>query len=186
MRLVFMVEERSMKELLEILLPKILPDAIEPPVIIAHNGKSDLAASIPRKLRAWQNKDDKFVIVHDKDSNDCNVLKSELLNLCENDSSKCLVRIVCTELESWYFGDLSAVSAAYKKDFTKLSAKRKYRDPDSIANAKDELYKLIPTYQQISGAKKIAPHMVVGNNSSHSFNVFVSGVKRFSVFEERG
>ena len=65
MRLVFLVEERSMKELLEIVLPKILPGSIVKPQIIAHNGKSDLAASIPKKLKAWQNVDDKFIIVHD-------------------------------------------------------------------------------------------------------------------------
>ena len=78
MRLVFLVEERSMKELLEVLLPKILPDSVDKPLIIAHNGKSDLAASIPKKLRAWQNSDDKFIIVHDQDSNDCKTLKKNL------------------------------------------------------------------------------------------------------------
>lgn len=180
MRLIFMVEERSMKELLETLLPKILPSDMESPLIIAHNGKSDLVASIPKKLRAWQNADDKFIIVHDQDSHDCKILKEELLTLCGDNKDRCLVRIACRELEAWYFGDLTAVSAAYGKDFTKLSVKRKYRDPDSIANAKEEIYKLIPTHQQITGAKRIAPHMDIDNNSSHSFNVFISGVKRLA------
>jgi len=79
MRIIFLVEERSMKELLEILLPKILPDNMANFLIIPHNGKGDLAASIPRKLQAWQNLDDKFVIVHDQDSNDCKKLKEGLL-----------------------------------------------------------------------------------------------------------
>jgi len=178
MRLVFLVEERSMKELLEVLLPQILPDGMDKPLIIAHNGKSDLARSIPIKLRAWQAPDDKFIIVHDQDSNDCKALKGKLLALCGSRRSECLVRIACRELEAWYFGDLMAVSCAYGKDFTKLATKKKYRIPDKIANVKHELRKMIPEHQQISGAKRIAQHMDIEKNTSESFNLFVNGVRR--------
>jgi len=178
MRLVFMVEERSMKELLEIMLPKILPDSFETPLIIPHNGKRDLAKSIPKKLKAWQNPDDRFIIVHDQDSSDCKKLKAELLSLCENSRNIFLIRIVCVELESWYFGDLKAVSLAYGKDYVPLAAKRKYRVPDKLKNAKQELRKIIPAYQPIGGARKISVHMDVDNNISPSFKMFVSGVKK--------
>jgi hypothetical protein len=178
MRLVFMVEERSMKELLEILLPKIVPDGLEVPLIIPHNGKSDLAKSIPRKLRSWQNPNDRFIIVHDQDSSNCMQLKADLLSLCENSRNDCLIRIVCDELESWYFGDLTAVSLAYGKDYTQLAAKRKYRAPDKLKNAKQELRKIIPTYQPIDGARRIAIHMDLDSNTSPSFKVFVSGVRK--------
>ena len=117
MRFVFMVEEPSMKALLEILLPRILPDNVEP-LIISHSGKSDLKKSIPIKLRAWQSLDDKFIILHDQDSNDCMQLKADLLSLCKNSRNQCIVRIVCIELEAWYFGDLKAVSLAYGKDIS--------------------------------------------------------------------
>ena len=178
MRLIFMVEERSMKEFLEIFLPKILSDDINPPIIISHNGKNDLVRSIPVKLRAWQNPDDKFIIVHDKDGNNCKQLKESLLSLCKDSNNDCLVRIVCYELESWYLGDLKAVSLAYGRDYTPLAAKRKYRIPDNLPNAKEEFRKHIPTYQPIAGAKKIAKYMDVERNTSHSFNVFVDGVRR--------
>jgi len=176
MRLVFMVEESSMKELLEILLPNILPVGIEKPLIIPHNGKNDLAKSIPVKLRAWKNPDDKFIIVHDQDSNDCYLLKTELHSLCKNSKNECLIRIVCTELESWYFGDLSAVSNAYGNDYTHLSVKRKYRTPDKIKNAKREFKTIVPTYQPIEGAKKIGGYLNVSNNTSNSFQVFINGI----------
>ena len=178
MRLVFMVEERSMKEMLEGILPKILPEDYERPLIIPHNGKHDLTKSIPIKLRAWQKSNDKFIIVHDQDNNDCIQLKSELISLCDKSRNEHLIRIVCTELESWYFGDLKAVSLAYEKDYTPLAAKRKYRTPDIIKNAKIELRKIIPAYQPIDGAKRISMYMDVNNNTSHSFNVFVNGVKK--------
>jgi len=177
-RLVFMVEERSMKELLEVVLPKILPVGFETPLIIPHNGKSDLAKSIPVKLRAWQNLNDRFIIVHDQDSSDCEMLKTRLQSLCEGSKNDYLIRIVCTELESWYWGDLAAVSRAYGKDYVPLAAKRKYRTPDRLKNAKQELRKIIPAYQPIDGARKIASHMSVDNNTSPSFNIFVSGVRR--------
>ena len=89
-----------------------------------------------------------------------------------------MVRIVCDELESWYFGDLKAVSCAYGKDFTPLAVKRKYRIPDKVANAKEEFNKLIPVHQPINGAKKIAKNMDINNNTSHSFNVFIKGIKK--------
>jgi len=177
MRLVFMVEEPSMKELLSILLPQILPSGIES-LIIPHRGKGDLQKSIPRKLRAWTFAEDRFIIVHDKDNRDCIQLKAELRSLCDGYGREYLIRIVCCELESWYFGDLKAVSNAYGKDYTDLIARKKYREPDKLENAKEVFRKLIVTYQPISGARKIGEYMDVDNNKSHSFNVFVNGVKK--------
>jgi hypothetical protein len=49
-RLVFLLEERSIKVLLEALLPRLFP-ALEI-FCIAHEGKSDLEKSLPRKLKA--------------------------------------------------------------------------------------------------------------------------------------
>jgi uncharacterized protein YktA (UPF0223 family) len=181
MRLVFMVEEPSMKEVLEVLLPKILPDGMEKPLIIEHRGKGDLEESVPRKLKAWQKSDDKFIIVRDQDSqDDCKKLKEKLLVLCKDSPNEYMVRIVCRELEAWYFGDLAAVSQAYQKDLVKLSLRRKYREPDRIENAKEEIRKLLPTHQQVSGAKLIAQHMNVNQNTSPSFNAFINGVKKMA------
>jgi hypothetical protein len=53
-----------------------------------------------------------------------------------------------------------------------------FRNPDAISNAKQELKKLVPTYQPINGSNAIAQFMDITKNSSHSFNVFVSGVKK--------
>lgn len=53
MTLVFLLEEASMKTVLDIILPKILPESVFFRTI-AHSGKSDLEASIPHKLKAWR------------------------------------------------------------------------------------------------------------------------------------
>jgi len=166
-----------MKEVLTIILPKIIPLTFTFQCI-PHNGKSALKKSIPIKTKGWREPNVQFIIVHDKNSSDCKKLKEELYNLI--DSSKrtnTLVRIVCTELESWFLGDLNAVEKGYNTNLSAYKAKALFRNPDIILNAKQELRKLIPTYQPISGSNTISQFMDITKNNSHSFNVFVSGVK---------
>ena len=55
-RLEFLVEERSMAEVLKVLLPRILPASWvldENYFIRPHEGKSDLKRSIPKKLKGF-------------------------------------------------------------------------------------------------------------------------------------
>lgn len=180
--LVFMLEEVSMEVCLNQILPKILPNDVTFQVI-PHEGKQDLEKSIPRKLRAWNNYEGmeyKFIILRDKDGGDCISLKNNLVQLCSNAGRPdSLVRIVCNELESWFLGDLNAVEKGIGiKNISAMQKKRKFRNPDDLTNACDELKKLCGTYQKIGGAKKISPYLDLENNSSHSFNVFISGVKK--------
>lgn len=183
MTLIFLLEEASMKAVLDVILPKILPESVAFRTI-PHSGKSDLEASIPHKLKAWRQPDTKFVIVRDQDSGDCVQVKAALQKLTEPYSRPVLIRIACRELEAWYFGDLKAVSQAYGSDISGLSRKSKYRNPDAIGNPKEELQKLFPKHQQIDGARRIAVHMDIDHNSSTSFNIFVSGVRRFAALAE--
>lgn len=180
MTLIFLLEERSMKEVLDIILPKILPETVTFRTI-PHSGKSDLQESIPRKLKAWRQPDTKFVIVRDQDSGDCIQIKEFLKELTEPYGREVLIRIACRELEAWYFGDLKAVSKAYGLDVTALSNKKQFRNPDEIGNPKQELRKIFPKHQQLDGARRIAAHMDVDKNSSISFQVFVEGVRRLCV-----
>ena len=138
MKLIFMLEEPSMKVLLDGILPRILPEGVDFQTI-PHADKRDLELSLPRKLRAWNEPDVAFVVVHDQDSNDCMKLKRDLQSLCEESGLRVLIRIACRELEAWYWGDLAAVSEAYGVDLRRLAEKRKYRNPDSIDHPKKEL-----------------------------------------------
>lgn len=177
MKLIFLVEEKSMMTLLSGILPRIVPNDISFQ-IIPHEGKSDLEKSIPVKLRAWNEPNVKFVIVQDQDANDCKELKKKLVDLAKPYGRTFLVRIACHELESWYFGDIKAIEQAYNLDWSKIRHKARYRVPDKIVFPKKALKELIPSHSQILGARKIAPYMDISNNTSHSFNVFVSGVQR--------
>jgi hypothetical protein len=176
-KLVFLLEERSMKEALDVILPHIIPNNISF-ICIPYNGKGDLQNSIAHKMLSWKEPDVHFVIVHDKDSSDCIELKSQLKELSvKGKRPDTLVRIVCSELESWFLGDLNAVEKGFAVDLSKNRNKTIYQNPDALANAKEELKKLIPTYQQISGSQSISKYMTIGENKSKSFQVFISGVK---------
>ncbi len=183
LHLVFMLEEESAKHFLEELLPKILPPGVYFQCI-PHQGKSDLQKSIPRKLQAWQKPNSFFVILHDLDSNkDCVALKDKLRELCPQPRRHTtLIRIVCQELESWYFGDLKAVQTVFPKFKADRYERRGiYRVPDGIVNPGEELKnifkKLRIAFNKNSMAKDISKHMDINNNTSTSFNHTITGVR---------
>lgn len=173
--ILFLLEEPSMEALLEEILPQILDEDFR---LISHEGKGDLIKSLPIKLKAWNIPNTKFVVVHDQDNNDCKVLKKSIRDVCNQYNREVVIRIVCRELEAWYFGDLVAVEKAFNKDLSKLKNSKKYNDPDAISDPKAILKKYIPELTQIDGAKRISKHMDIKENKSHSFNVFVEGVKK--------
>jgi hypothetical protein len=184
-RIIFLLEEPSMKKLLEGLLPRLFPGWIEHEhfLCIPHQGKSDLDTSIPRKLAAWQVPYDRFVIVRDNDNADCMVLKSRFLAMCAaNGRSDTLVRLVCQELEGWYLGDLSALAFAFNspKLNTPRNAKR-FFVPDERQKPSIEVARLIPEFQKGNGARLMGNHLNIENiNKSKSFQVFISGVQRMA------
>ena len=179
--LVVFVEEESAKELLMRILPCLVPEGTQIRVI-AFEGKSDLESQLARKLRNWQNPSARFVVLRDQDSGNCIEVKERLKELCRSaGKSEALVRIACHELESWYLGDLEAVGKGLSlPGITRSSDKAKFRDPDRLNNASQELKTLTRgIYQKISGSRRIAPHMdLAGRNRSTSFNIFCSGVRR--------
>lgn len=176
-RIVFLLEEASLKALLLELLPRLMPDLEF--LCVTHEGKNDLEKSIPRKLRAWKTPEDHFVVVRDNDRGDCLALKARLREICEEaGKDDVLIRIACQELEAWYLGDLQAVGEAFQKPgLPALAAKARYRDPDQIAEPSAEIARLVPEFQKVSGARRIGPHLSPERNRSHSFRVFLSGLR---------
>ena len=176
--LVFLVEEPSMAAVLETWLPTFFPELNF--MCLPHEGKSDLRKSIPRKLRAWQQPNVKFVVLMDNDGRDCRGLKRELLDLCfQSGRPDTLIRIVCQELEAWYLGDPSALAEAFgRQDLVTTLASKKFRDPDSVTKPSLELTSRIPEFQKIKGAKLIAEHLLIQRNTSTSFGAFVTGIEQ--------
>lgn len=177
-RIVFLLEEYSMKVLLDGLLPRLFP--VLQFLCVPHEGKQDLAKSIPRKLRAWREPGVAFVVVRDNDGGDCRNLKRSLLALCREGRRKdCLVRIPCQEVEAWYIGDTDALAAAFgDPKLASIGAKERFRVPDDVAKPSRALAELVPAFQKVSGARAMAAHMARERNTSRSFQVFTAGVER--------
>lgn len=177
-RIVLLVEEYSIKMLLDALLPRIHPGLEF--LCVPHEGKQDLEKSIPRKLRAWREPGVRFIVVRDNDGMDCHVLKTRLKELCTSGGrDDVIVRIVCQELEAWYLGDFEAVGAAFENpSLVEFEKKSRFRDPDTVVQPSLELLKLVPEYQKVSGARRMAAHMIAERNRSHSFKVFLAAVQR--------
>ena len=181
MHLVFLVEESSMADTLDIFLPRFLPDTITFQTV-PHEGKQDLEKSLPRKLRGWVTPGVFFIVMRDNDGADCIVVKDRLTRSCKDAGREdTLVRLVCQELEAWFLGDLEAVEKAFGKTGLreKYQSKKRFRDPDATISPSEELTKICGSSSKRSRAKLIAEHLSIQAdvNKSYSFSVFLSGVQ---------
>jgi len=180
--LVFLLEERSSKALLESLLPRCLSTEIRFR-LVPFEGKQDLERQLERRIRAYQNPHARFIVLRDQDSHpDCKKLKKSLSDYCKKSGrvQHCLVRIACQELETFYLADLGAVEKALMLD--KLAAQqntRKFRDPDRLGNPSRELRSLTKNrYEKVAGSREIGKQLDLENHRSPSFRNLIAGIRR--------
>ena len=178
MKLVFLVEERSMADLLEHLLPRLVPGI--PFQCIPHEGKRDLAKSVPRKLRAWREPGVRFVVMRDQNGADCRQVKAQLVKLCQRAGRDDVrVRVVCRELEAWYIGEPEALLRAFPHAGERVRRelrRRRFRNPDEVVNPSAAVAQLVPDFQKRRGARRMA-QFLSRDNRSRSFQVFIEGVE---------
>ena len=177
-QIVFLLEERSMAALLNGLLPRVFPGISFR--CVPHEGKQDLERSIPRKLKAWRVPGVRFVVVRDKDAGECQVLKDRLQRLCAAAGREdTLVRIACQELEAWYLGEPDALADVFANDRLRaIGRKARFRDPDAVEQPARALQRLVPEFQKVSGARRMAKHLTREANRSRSFQVMLRGIEK--------
>lgn len=180
--LVFLLEEESAKNMLEGIVPRLVPEGVHVQYM-TFSGKQDLEKQMERKIRLWMEPDSRFIILRDQDSGDCTAIRTRLLELAKKTGKAdvCLVRIACHELESFFLGDLAAVAQGLNLPALAGRQNRNpYRRPDSIANAAEELKKLTGNrYGKRAGSRAIGPCLSLdGSNRSHSFGVLVEAIYR--------
>lgn len=194
LHLEFLVEESSLKEALNHLLPKILGDKMTFK-IHPFRGKDDLLKKLPDRLKgykAWMPENYKIIVLIDEDRQDCKELKQKLEKIALdtglvtksskifNQNYSVINRIVIEELEACFFGDPEAIHQAYPKISSTLGEKAKYRHSDSITGGTWEaLEKELQTVGYYAGglskneaARNIAAYMQPERNTSPSFKVF--------------
>lgn len=178
-RLVFLLEEHSAKDLLEGLLPRLLPKDTAVYYLV-FEGKQDLERQLVGKLRGWRLPDSAFVVLRDQDAAACRVVRERLTNLvAESARQPTLVRVACRELESWVVGDWRAVAQAFDRpNLIAQSSKEAYRNPDQLVRPVESLRKFIPEYQKRDEARRIGVLLDPKRNQSRSFLTFCSGVQK--------
>ncbi len=199
MHVEFLVEEPSAEAALIELLPRLFGAGVACR-IHPHQGKKDLLANLPGKLRGyskWLPPDWRIVVLVDLDQDGCKDLKSTLeqiaseANLLTKTAAKqrnefqLLNRIAIEELEAWFFGDVPAICAAYDGVPQTLAAKTAYRDPDGIRGGTWERLEHVLRkaghfkggLEKITAAREIAKQMDPARNRSRSFAAFRDGLR---------
>lgn len=183
--LVFLLEEESARNMLIPVVQQLVPQEIQVQ-FITFSGKQDLERQLVHKLRFWCDSGSRFIILRDKDSGDCGIIKQRLLELARESGKgdACCVRIACHELESFFLGDLAAVAQGLNVPaVANMQRKQKFRTPDALANAAEELMKITGgKYSKLAGSRAISPHLKLdGSNRSHSFGVLLEAIRRQAV-----
>ncbi len=202
MHIEFFLEEPSCEAAIQNIAPRILPagDSFN---IHPHQGKSDLLAKLPDRLRGyryWLPQDWCIVVLLDADDQNCEELKADLEQYARTaglitparrrPGSRIQVvnRIAVEELEAWFFGDVEALRAAYPRVSATLAKKARYRDPDAITGGTCEaLERELQRHgyfpgglRKITAAREISHQMDPARNRSRSFQVFREGLLQLS------
>ncbi len=189
----FLVEERSMEAFLRPWLKRVLPEECSFE-IYSYQGKDAMLRKIGDRLRGyadWMPEEYRIVLIADCDNDDCYHLQSTLEGIVMNvglrsrragqgSDWQIVTRIAIEELEAWYFGDWSAVRAAYPSVPSNVPNQTKYRNPDAITGGTWEAFERIlqkhgyfkQGLAKVEAATAIGKHFDPCINSSHSFRVF--------------
>lgn len=165
-----------MKALLDGLLPRLFPSLRF--LCLSHEGSDDLERSIQRKLQVWREPGVRFAVVRDNDRGDCEARKQRLRDLCgAAGRDDTLVRIVCQELEAWYLGEPDALAEAFQRESLRgVQRRARYRDSDAVPHPARAVARLVPAFQKVSGARRMARHLSRQRNRSTSFHAFMRGI----------
>lgn len=177
--LVFLLEEPSARELLEGLIPRLIPEGWAC-LYLVFEAKQDLEKRMERKLRGWLKPQTIFVVLRDQDSGDCLAVKRGLVERCQRAGKPgSLARVACRDLEAWIAGGLGEFAEEFScPQARKQRNKRRFVDPDNLVAPVDELRKLYPGYQKLDGARRMGKRLNPANNRSRSFKVFCDGLER--------
>jgi hypothetical protein len=202
MHIEFLVEEPSAEALLRGLVPRIVGRETSFEIHV-HQGKKDLFAKLPRRLRGyrqWLPADWRIIVLVDEDRQDCRAVKRRMedaargARLATPASGKpgALVqvcnRVAIEELEAWYFGDVDALVKAFPSVSRNLAQQAKYRNPDAIGGGTWEALQRVlqkagyylAGLNKIDLARTLSPHMDPDRNRSRSFRLLRDTLRRLA------
>ncbi len=178
------------------LLPRLLPSTVTF-AIHAFQGKHHLLKKLAQRLQGyatWLPHNWRIVVIVDRDHDDCRELKNRLEQIAANagirtrsQSPTCwqlVNRIAIVELEAWYFGEWDAVRRAFPGVGKHVPRRRRFRNPDAIANAWEAFERILQRYGYFKGglpkiqvAKEIGQHFDPTRCRSQSFICFHNALR---------
>ena len=179
-----------MEAFLQGLLPRFLPPGctfeIHP-----FQCKQDILDKLQTRLlgyRYWLPANWRLIVLVDQDDDDCRELKTELeqtaagagllsRTAATGEPWQVANRVVVEELEAWYFGDWSAVLAAYPRVRPTVPRQARYRDPDAIVGGTWEAFERVlqrhgyfrTGLRKVEAARAVAAHFDPARSRSQSF-----------------
>lgn len=192
----FLLEEETSEKILDNLMPKIITGE-HTYRCIRFQGKIDLLKNLSTELRGyskWITDDYRFVVLLDRDRDNCIALKNSLNKIAADaglitkssarqNTFQVLNRIAIEEIEAWFFGDANAMRMAYPKLSGNFESKALYRNPDNIKNTWETMERLLQRsgyfktgLRKTEAAFQISQYMQPLNNRSKSFQVFWEGI----------
>jgi uncharacterized protein DUF4276 len=177
-----LVEEPSAARALDILLPRLVPEAAFE--IREFPGKAALSKALPARFAGyavrmrWEPLKVAVLVEH--------AAKAGLTTRATGGVAfQLLNRIVGEELEAWSLGDAEALNRAYPKVPTSVANQAGYCDPDAIKGGAWEAPEAVLVrhgyhrsgLRKMRAAAEIAQHTNVESNRSKSFQVFRDGVR---------
>lgn len=176
--LIFLVEEASMRNFIEGARSRLpIPEDTEISYRVAA-GIQNLRPLVEVNLRKSWPPGTRFVVLCDKDKADCHRRKSDILDWIPlHRRDEVLVRIVCYELESWYFGDHETLSFKFPR-FARERRRARFRgSPDELQQPSVQM-RAFTGLGKTALAESLAPELNLEGNTSHSLQVFLSGLQR--------
>lgn len=204
-----------MKVFLEGLLPRLLPQ--HECEVFDYRSKDNLLKKLPDRLKGYEQQilrsgfeELRVVVLIDRDDDDCKDLKKQLEQFAATAGLRTLSaarpapsqalntdfyvvnRVVCEELEAWYFGDPAACEQAYRRLKIGNFKPAHLQNPDAIVggtweafgrtlHAAGHLSKPKPASNEwkYEAARLLGQHVDPDRNQSPSFQAFVAGVRAF-------
>jgi len=176
----FLLEEQSAEAMLRELLPRCFPTLRC--TYRRFSGVNKLLDRLEKTIRNHADTRCPIIILCDQDDKDCIEFKERILNLCKKtkQESRCIIRIACHELESWYLAQLDVVANHFGVPEL-LKRQNKFNNPDSINKPSKELDRITKQqYQKVKGSRIMGQYLDPDAERSASFKHFIHALRKIS------
>ncbi len=175
-KIMFLLEEQSAEEMLKQFMPRHFPGVSC--TYRRFSGKGELLKRLAKVVRNHDDSECHFLILCDRDQDDCRKLKKHIDTLCHQTGKhhKCKIRIACYELESWYLAQLDVVASHFGVPEL-VRQQNRYANSDNVDKPSKILERITrKNYQKIKGSRIMGRYLEKDVPRSTSFRHFINAI----------